>query len=139
MTPDAVPLLLHHRVDGPGSAPPPLLGTSLDVWGPHPRCRPGPPRPALGPARHGGSPAELMPDTSPGVTTVADLGRLVLDLAHALGIEHFPYAGILGGAVGAWLAVHHPGRVTSLALMCSSAHVGAAGPWEERAALLRLK
>ncbi|MDQ8704983.1 alpha/beta fold hydrolase [Streptomyces sp. LHD-70] len=141
----AAPQLLHHRVDGPDSAPPlllgPSLGTSMAVWNSqvpdlarHHRVvrwdLPG----------HGGSPTRLLPDSSPGASTVGDLGKLVLDLADALGIERFAYAGIsLGGAVGTWLAVHHADRVARLALVCSSAHFGSAGPWRERAELVRLK
>lgn len=143
--PAAAPNLLHHRVDGPDSAPPlflgPSLGTSLAVWDPQ--------TPALAEHHrvvrwdlpgHGGSPTALLPDASPGATTVSDLGRLVLELSDALGIERFAYAGIsLGGAVGAWLALHHPDRVASLALVCSSARFGEPAGWHERAALVRDK
>ncbi|MEZ0089132.1 4-carboxymuconolactone decarboxylase [Streptacidiphilus sp. EB129] len=156
--------VLHHRVDGAPDAEPlllgPSLGTSLTVWDPQ--------VPALARSRrvvrwdlpgHGGSPADLLPtvhgveaaanggvtseDASEGVTTesgatVADLARLVLDLADSLGIGRFAYAGVsLGGAVGLWLAVHHPERLSSLALVCASAHFGDPGPWHERAALVR--
>ncbi|MFD1660604.1 4-carboxymuconolactone decarboxylase [Streptomyces caeni] len=70
--------------------------------------------------------------------SVADLAGLVLALADALGIERFAYAGVsLGGAIGLHLAVHHPERVSSLAVICSSAHFNGSRPWEERAALVR--
>ncbi|GGQ98532.1 3-oxoadipate enol-lactonase [Streptomyces asoensis] len=83
---------------------------------------------------HGGSAADLI---GPGAT-VADLAGLVLDLADSLGLERFAYAGVsLGGAVGLHLALHHPGRLSSLAVICSSAHFNGSGPWEERAALVR--
>jgi 3-oxoadipate enol-lactonase/4-carboxymuconolactone decarboxylase len=137
--------VLHYRVDGPATAPPlllgPSLGTSLEIWEPqtaalardHRVLRwdlPG----------HGGSPAGLLASTAPGATAIADLGRLVLGLADALGIDRFAYAGIsLGGAVGAWLAVHHPERIVSLALVCSSARFGDPRGWHERAALVRAK
>ncbi|MFI6445741.1 alpha/beta fold hydrolase [Kitasatospora sp. NPDC050543] len=130
---------LHHRIDGPADAPVlvlgPSLGTSLSVWDPQ--------VPAL--ARqwrvvrwdlpgHGGSPADLLPAGA----GIAELARLVLDLADKLGVDTFAYAGIsLGGAVGTWLAAHHPGRTTSLALVCSSARFGEPGPWLERAELVR--
>ncbi|MFI5805140.1 3-oxoadipate enol-lactonase [Streptomyces sp. NPDC051561] len=131
--------LLHHRADGPAGAPPlllgPSLGTSLAVWDAQ--------VPALaGQFRvirwdlpgHGGSAASLLQEGA----TVADLGRLVLALADSLGIERFSYAGIsLGGAVGTWLALHHPQRVDSLALVCSSARFGTPGTWAERAELVR--
>ncbi|MCQ4084776.1 3-oxoadipate enol-lactonase [Streptomyces sp. RB6PN25] len=136
---------LHHRVDGPDAAPAlllgPSLGTSLSVWDAHVAALarhfrairwdlPG----------HGGTPTDVLPDPTPGATTVADLGRLVLDLADRLGVGAFDFAGIsLGGAVGAWLAVHHPARMRSLAMICSSARFGEPAAWHERAALARHK
>jgi 3-oxoadipate enol-lactonase/4-carboxymuconolactone decarboxylase len=134
--------LLDHRAEGPASAPPlllgPSLGTSSALWDrvapelsiSHRVIRwdlPG----------HGGSSPDLI---GPGAT-VADLADLVLALADSLGVERFAYAGVsLGGAVGLHLAVHHPERVSSLAVLCSSAHFdganGAQG-WIERAARVR--
>ncbi|MEE4422789.1 3-oxoadipate enol-lactonase [Streptomyces bugieae] len=126
----------HHTLDGPDGAPPlvlgPSLGTELSVWDPQ--------LPEL--ARefrvvrwdlpgHGGSP-------SVATTTVPALARGVLALADGLGIGRFSYAGIsLGGAVGAWLAAHHPERIASLVLICSSARFGTPEAWHERAALVR--
>lgn len=131
--------LLNHRAEGPASAPPlllgPSLGTSTRLWDKvapelsitHRVIRwdlPG----------HGDSPADLI---APGAT-VGDLAALVLALADALGIERFAYAGVsLGGAVGLQLAAHHPQRVSSLAVICSSAHFNGARPWRERAELVR--
>ncbi|MPY60839.1 bifunctional 3-oxoadipate enol-lactonase/4-carboxymuconolactone decarboxylase PcaDC [Streptomyces spongiae] len=131
--------LLHHRAEGPTTAPPlllgPSLGTSTALWDKvapelsvtHRVVRwdlPG----------HGSSPAGLI---GPGAT-VDDLAGLVLGLADSLGIERFAYAGVsLGGAVGLHLAVHHPERVSALAVICSSAHFNGSKPWEERAALVR--
>ncbi|MEU9355344.1 3-oxoadipate enol-lactonase [Streptomyces griseoloalbus] len=131
--------LLNHRAEGPAAAPPlllgPSLGTSYGLWDKV--------APELSSAHrvvrwdlpgHGGSAAELI---GPGAT-VGDIAGLVLALADALGIERFAYAGVsLGGAVGLQLAVHHPQRVSSLAVICSSAHFNGAKPWEERAALVR--
>ncbi|WP_370542128.1 3-oxoadipate enol-lactonase [Amycolatopsis sp. FDAARGOS 1241] len=131
--------VLHHRADGAGTAPPlilgPSLGTSLSVWEPQAA--------ALARGRqvirydlpgHGGSPAGLLPAAA----TVGDVAGLVLALADRLGIDRFAYAGIsFGGAVGTWLAVNHPERVTSLMLICTSAHFGEPGGWHERARLVR--
>jgi 3-oxoadipate enol-lactonase / 4-carboxymuconolactone decarboxylase len=130
-------LLLHHRIDGASVAPPlllgPSLGTSLDLWSPQ--------IPALSRAYrtirwdlpgHGGSSPDLRPKT------VGDLADHVLALADALGIDSFAYAGVsLGGAVGAWIAVHHPDRVTKLAMVCSSAKFNDGEPWLARAQLVR--
>ncbi|MFE3031257.1 3-oxoadipate enol-lactonase [Streptomyces canus] len=131
--------LLNHRAEGPASAPPlllgPSLGTSYALWDKvapelsltHRVIRwdlPG----------HGGSAANLI---GPGAD-VGDLADLVLALADSLGVERFAYAGVsLGGAVGLHLAVHHPERVASLAVICSSAHFNGSKPWEERAERVR--
>lgn len=131
--------MLNYRAEGPASAPPlllgPSLGTSYALWDEV--------APELSAAHrvvrwdlpgHGGSPAGLI---GPGAT-VGDLAGLVLALADALGIERFAYAGVsLGGAVGLHLAVHRPDRLSSLAVICSSAHFNGASPWEERAARVR--
>ena len=83
---------------------------------------------------HGGSPAGLLA----GEHTVDAMGRAVLRPADALGLPRFRYPGVsVGGAVGLWLAVHHPERILSLALVCSSARFGPPEPWHERAALVR--
>ncbi|MCL6735697.1 bifunctional 3-oxoadipate enol-lactonase/4-carboxymuconolactone decarboxylase PcaDC [Streptomyces neyagawaensis] len=131
--------LLDHRAEGPASAPPlllgPSLGTSTRLWDKvapelsitHRVIRwdlPG----------HGGSPADLIAAGA----TVDDLAALVLALADSLGVERFAYAGVsLGGAVGLQLAAHHPERISSLAVICSSSHFNGEKPWRERAELVR--
>lgn len=126
-------------IDGPPEAPPlllgPSLGTSLGMWNVQAeslaRTRrvirwdlPG----------HGDSPSDLVRAGA----TVADLADLVLALAEHLGLDRFHYVGnSLGGAVGLDLAVRHPSRIASLALVCSSARFGDPQPWRERAASVR--
>ncbi|MEV0490576.1 bifunctional 3-oxoadipate enol-lactonase/4-carboxymuconolactone decarboxylase PcaDC [Streptomyces atratus] len=131
--------LLHHRTEGPAAAPPlqlgPSLGTSTGLWDAV--------APELSAAHrvvrwdlpgHGKSAADLIRAGA----TVADLASLVMKLADSLSLDRFSYAGVsLGGAVGLWLAVHHPERIDRLAVVCSSAHFGEPGPWQERAALVR--
>ncbi|MYU18918.1 alpha/beta fold hydrolase, partial [Streptomyces sp. SID8361] len=131
----------HHDLSGPPTAPPlilgPSIGTSLAVWEPQ--------LPALTRTHrvlrwdlpgHGGSPAALLP--SDGSATIGDLAALVLRLADEQGWERFAYAGVsIGGAVGLHLAAHHPERLTSLAVVCSSARFGDPAAWRERAALVR--
>ncbi|QNP69117.1 4-carboxymuconolactone decarboxylase [Streptomyces roseirectus] len=131
--------LIDHRAEGPTSAPPlllgPSVGTSSALWDKV--------APELSVTRrvvrwelpgHGGSAAELIRAGA----TMADLAELVVRLADSLGIERFAYAGVsIGGAVGMELALRWPERVESLAVICSSAHFGGAGPWEERAARVR--
>ncbi|QLH21653.1 4-carboxymuconolactone decarboxylase [Streptomyces sp. Rer75] len=132
---------LNATLDGPATAPPlilgPSIGTSLAVWEPQ--------LPALARAHrtlrwdlpgHGGSPATLLPND--GSATIADLAALVLRLADTHGWDRFAYAGIsIGGAVGLYLAAHHPDRVSSLAVVCSSAHFAEPSVWRERAKLVR--
>ncbi|MFJ3806722.1 3-oxoadipate enol-lactonase [Streptomyces sp. NPDC090073] len=131
--------VLNHRADGAPSAPPlllgPSLGTSLALWdGVAPELSAGHRVVRWDLPGHGGSAADLI---GPGAT-VGDLAALVLDLADTLGIDRFAYAGVsLGGAVGLHLAVHRPERLTSLAVLCSSAHFGGEAPWRERAERVR--
>lgn len=131
--------LLHHRIDGPATAPVlllgPSLGTSLSVWDAQVPYLTGCFRVVRWDLPgHGGSAAD--PLSLGG--TLADLGRLVLDVADALGAETFGYAGIsLGGAVGGWIAAHRPDRVSALALLCSSARFGPPEDWHARAAATR--
>ncbi|MCF3123476.1 3-oxoadipate enol-lactonase [Streptomyces arenae] len=131
--------LLHHTVEGAATAPPlllgPSLGTSAALWDAvAPELAVGHRVVRWDLPGHGGSPCGLI---GPGAT-VADLADLVLALADALGIDRFAYAGVsIGGAVGLHIAARHPARVTGLALICTSAHFGGAGPWRERAALVR--
>lgn len=81
---------------------------------------------------HGGSPAPTGPYTIAdlGGDIVALLDKLDLDAVHVVGLS-------LGGAVGQWLAAHHPRRVRTLTLLCTAAQFAPAGPWIERAATVR--
>ncbi len=139
--------LLHYRRDGREEAeaerPPlilgPSIGTSLRLWdevvpalaADHTVIRydlPG----------HGRTPASALPSLKPDTITIADLAQTVLNLANALGIKRFNYAGVsLGGAIGMWLAIHRPERIASLAVVCSSAHFGDPQYWQARAKLVR--
>ncbi len=130
-------MILHHRIDGPDGAPVvvlgPSLGTGAELWNPV--------LPALtGRWRtlrydlpgHGGSPAPAKG------FTVENLAEAVADKLDTFGIDRFAYAGVsLGGAVGQALALIAPERVASLILICTSPRFGAAGPWRERAELVR--
>ncbi|MFJ9351681.1 3-oxoadipate enol-lactonase [Streptomyces sp. NPDC101237] len=131
--------LLDHRAEGPASAPPlllgPSLGTSYALWdavAPELSARHRVVRWNL-PGHGGAAPGPVGAGAS-----VGDLAGLVLALADSLGVERFGYAGVsLGGAVGLHLAVHHPDRLESLAVICSSAHFDGPRPWRERAARVR--
>jgi 3-oxoadipate enol-lactonase len=140
------PVPLRHRLDGPPDAPVvvlgPSLGTALEMWNAQ--------VPALTdrwrvlrydlrghsesatPRGHGGAAVPRGP------YTVAGLAGDVLALLDDLGLDRVAYCGIsLGGAVGLWLAVHHPERLTGLVLCCTAAQFGDPAGWHERAALVR--
>lgn len=67
---------------------------------------------------HGGS------DAPAGDYSIERLGRDVLGLADALGVDRFAFCGLsLGGMVGQWLGVNAPQRLTHLVLANTSPHV----------------
>ncbi|MGX1951548.1 bifunctional 3-oxoadipate enol-lactonase/4-carboxymuconolactone decarboxylase PcaDC [Streptomyces anulatus] len=130
------PQAMKYQVDGPEDAPwlvlGPSLGTTWHMWdrqipelSQHWRIfrydLPG----------HGGAPAHA----SASVTDLAD--RLITTL-DGLGIQRFGYAGCsIGGAIGADLALRHPHRVASLALVASSPRFGTADEFRQRGVIVR--
>lgn len=128
--------LLSHRLDGPRDAPAlvlgPALGTTAQIWQDQ--------IPALSKhwlvvrydlPGHGGSPARP-------VHTVEEMAVLLLDLLDHLAIQRFGYIGVsLGGSIGTLLALSHPHRLASLALIGSSAGPGSAATWREHALVVR--
>ena len=129
--------LLYSRADGPARAPVLVLGGSLGtttaMWDPQLRALAGPYRVIrYDHAGHGHSPPLDTPCTVPA------LGAALLDLLDDLGLERVSYAGLsLGGMVGMWLAANAPDRIDRLALLCTSARLGPAESWRERARLAR--
>ncbi|MFE3182426.1 alpha/beta fold hydrolase [Streptomyces violascens] len=138
-------MLTHHLTPAPTPSAPtlvlaPSLGTTLTLWNPQLTALaahfniirwdlPG----------HGNSPAWPPPPPA-SRPTLETLATLLLDLLEELRTDTFSYAGIsLGGAVGTWLAAHHPDRVESLALLCTSADFGPPEPWLARADTVRTK
>ena len=85
---------------------------------------------------HGGGPA--VDRSTPGFSLEALATAVLTEVTEVAGDLPFAYAGdSVGGAVGLQLALDHPGRVTSLALLCSAPAFGAPAAWHERAALVR--
>ena len=133
----AAPLRLTASLEGPPGAPVLVLGNSIGttraVWDPQAAALrahfrllrfeyPG----------HGGCPAP------PGPYSIGDLAGGVLALLDAHRAEAALYCGIsLGGMVGLWLAAHAPERIAALGLCCTSARLGPASVWADRAALVR--
>ncbi|MEU2225588.1 4-carboxymuconolactone decarboxylase [Streptomyces sp. NPDC018347] len=128
--------LLEYSFDGPEGAPVLVLGPSLGTtrhmwdrqvpelvkqWRVFRFDLPG----------HGGAPAH--PSGS-----VADLTGRLLATLDALGVQRFGYAGCaLGGAVGIELALRHPERLASLALVAASPRFGTADEFRQRGVVVR--
>jgi 3-oxoadipate enol-lactonase len=129
---------LHLTDEGPRDGDPPLvllcsLGSTVDMWAPQ--------REELSIGRrvitvdtrgHGGSP---VPD---GPYTVEALADDVLETLTDLGVERAHFAGVsLGGAVSQAIGLRAPGRVASLALLCTAARFGNLETFADRAATVR--
>ncbi|WP_443058078.1 alpha/beta fold hydrolase, partial [Streptomyces sp. KLMMK] len=130
------PQPLQYRTDGPEDGPVlvvgPALGTTWHMWDRqipeltrHWRVLrfdlPG----------HGGAPATPTP-------TVGELGDRLVATLDSLGVDRFGYAGCsLSAAVGIDLALRHPHRLASLALVAASARYGTADSWRQRGAAVR--
>ena len=70
--------------------------------------------------------------------TLEQLGRDVLALADSLDIQKFAFCGLsMGGAVGQWLALNAPERLTALVLANTSAKFAPADTWEARRRTVR--
>lgn len=131
---------VHYELTGPEDAPVVVLsnsiGTDLRLWDDQ--------LPALAKSfrvlrydqrGHGHTPV-----TEPGPYSLTNLGRDVLELLDKLDISRAHFAGVsLGGMTGMWLAEHAPERIDRLALLCTSADLGPAQSWTDRAATVREK
>ncbi|WP_055493715.1 4-carboxymuconolactone decarboxylase [Streptomyces sp. TP-A0356] len=130
------PNTLQYRFDGPEDAPVLILGPSLGTtwhmwdrqvpelaqqWRVFRFDLPG----------HGGAPAHP-------AGSVADLTARLLATLDGLGVHRFGYAGCaLGGAIGAELALRHPERLASLALIAASPRFGTADEFRQRGVIVR--
>jgi 3-oxoadipate enol-lactonase len=128
---------LAYRLDGADDAPllvlSPSLGTTTDLWE---RALP-----ALT-ARfrvlrhdlpgHGDSP---VPE---GLVRIEDIGRGVVSLLDALGVERASFCGVsIGGMVGMWLGANAQERLDRLVLCCTGAKLGLREDYRARAELVR--
>ncbi|MEV5662987.1 bifunctional 3-oxoadipate enol-lactonase/4-carboxymuconolactone decarboxylase PcaDC [Streptomyces flaveolus] len=127
---------LQYRFDGPEEAPVLILGPSLGTtwhmwdrqvpelaqqWRVFRFDLPG----------HGGAPAHA-------AGSVADLTARLLATLDGLGVQRFGYAGCaFGGAVGIELALRHPERLASLALIAVSPRFGTADEFRQRGVIVR--
>jgi 3-oxoadipate enol-lactonase len=128
---------LHHVADGPEDAPVVVfagsLGSTLEMWDPQVAALAGEYRVVRFDHRgHGKSPVV------PAGFELADLGGDVVELLDLLGVARAHVVGLsLGGMVGMWLGAHAADRVETLSLLCTSALLGPASNWIDRAALVR--
>jgi 3-oxoadipate enol-lactonase/4-carboxymuconolactone decarboxylase len=77
-------------------------------------------------------------DATPGEYSIETLGKDVLALADTLKISQFAFCGLsLGGAIGQWVAVHAPERVTHLVLANTSPQFLPRANWETRIAAVQ--
>ncbi|MFC8124880.1 4-carboxymuconolactone decarboxylase [Streptomyces sp. NPDC057302] len=127
---------LQYRFDGPEDAPVLILGPSLGTtwhmwdrqvpelvkqWRVFRFDMPG----------HGGAPAHPC-------GSVGELAQRLLATLDAVGVQRFGYAGCaFGGAIGAELALRHPQRVASLALISASPRFGSADEFRQRGVIVR--
>jgi 3-oxoadipate enol-lactonase / 4-carboxymuconolactone decarboxylase len=127
---------LNHEVTGDG---PPVvlagsLGSDVRMWEPQvePLVAAGFQVIRYDHRGHGGSPA---PD---GPYALEELAADAIALLDRLGLARVSWVGLsLGGMVGMWLAEHAPSRVDRLVLCCTSAELGPASMWQERARIAR--
>lgn len=125
-------VMLNHKLAGPDDAPVvlmgPSLGANLRMWDGQLALAD---RLRLLRFDHRGHGASPVP---PGPYEIADLGRDVLALMDAQGLQSASYCGLsVGGMVGMWLAAHAPERVDRLVLLCTAAHMPPASAWQQRA------
>nr|WSY57671.1 4-carboxymuconolactone decarboxylase [Streptomyces sp. NBC_00886] len=127
---------LQYRFDGPEDAPVLILGPSLGTtWHMFDRQVPELAKQwrvfRFDLPGHGGSPAHP-------TGSVSDLADRLLATLDALGVQRFGYAGCaLGGAAGLELALRHPERVASLALIAASPRFGTADEFRQRGVIVR--
>ncbi|RVW04571.1 bifunctional 3-oxoadipate enol-lactonase/4-carboxymuconolactone decarboxylase PcaDC [Rhodococcus spongiicola] len=128
---------LHHEQRGDPAMPPVLLlgslGSNLHMWDPQIHALSAHAHViAVDHRGHGGSPAPAGP------YTMTDLSGDVLALLDRLGLHSVHVVGLsLGGAIGQWLAAHHPQRVRTLTLICTAAQFAPPQKWIDRAATVR--
>jgi 3-oxoadipate enol-lactonase len=128
---------LHYELAGPEHAPVVILanslGATLRMWDPQLEPLTRSFRVVRFDTRgHGGS------AVPPGPYTIDELADDVRALLDRLELEKVHYVGLsLGGMIGMRLAAEHPDRIDRLVVLCTSALLGPAELWHDRAAKVR--
>lgn len=124
--------VLNYQLDGPADAPVLVLSNSLGTdlamwdaqipaWSEHFRVL------RYDTRGHGGS------QVTQGPYTIEQLGRDVLALLDALGIQHAHFVGLsMGGLIGQWLGINAGQRLHSLTLCNTAAKIGSDEVWNPR-------
>lgn len=111
----------------------PSLGTSATLWSKVPALLPDDMT-----ATAYDIPGHGRQKPADGPLTAGVLADQVVEMADGLGLEKFHFAGVsISGAVGLELALRHPDRLRTLAVICSDATIGQAADWHDRAAQVR--
>jgi len=127
---------LQYRLDGPDDAPVLILGPSLGTtWHMWDRQVPELAKQwrifRFDLPGHGGAPAYP-------AGSVGDITARLLATLDGLGVQRFGYAGCaLGGAIGMELALRHPERIASLALIATSPRFGTPDEFRQRGVIVR--
>ncbi|WP_417780946.1 3-oxoadipate enol-lactonase [Stutzerimonas xanthomarina] len=123
---------LNYRLEGPVDAPVLVLsnslGTTHEMWDAQVPAFSEQFRVLRYDTRgHGSS------SVTPGPYSIEQLGRDVLGLADALGIDRFAFCGLsMGGLIGQWLGIHAGERLTRLVVCNTGAKIGTDEVWDER-------
>lgn len=123
---------LNYRLEGPVDAPVLVLsnslGTDLHMWDAQALAFSEHFRVLRYDTRgHGGS------SVTPGPYSIEQLGRDVLGLVDALGIDRFAFCGLsMGGLIGQWLGINAGERLTRLVICNTAAKIGNEEGWNER-------
>ena len=126
-----------YRFDGPEDAPVLLLsnslGTDRDMWSPQMAAFAERFRVLRYDTRgHGQS------DAPAGLYSLDRMGRDIIELLDALGLESVDFCGLsLGGMMGQWLGIHAPDRVRRIVLANTSSYMGPPANWDARIATVK--
>jgi 3-oxoadipate enol-lactonase len=75
---------------------------------------------------------------TPGEYSIDQLGRDVLGLLDALGLDRVHFCGLsMGGVIGMWLGIHAPNRLHRLVLCNTAARIGTKEFWNARIETVR--
>lgn len=128
---------LYYRVEGRDDRPVLVLsnslGTDFGMWAPQVPTWMERYKVLLYDGRgHGAS------DAPDGEYSIDQLGRDVLAVADAAGVETFAFCGLsIGGFAGQWLAIHAPERLSAAVLANTSAHLPPPENWSNRMKVAR--